>query len=181
MFGIDVGMAFFAALIWWEIVLFLIVGVGLVFALNEESSGGFFFGFAIMFFMPWTGVGSIWASISLIGILYYLVIFLLAGIGWSFFKWRLLVQKEIQVGKDEDLTLEKVKKNISYRKSYDKIIYWILLWPFSALGYLVNDFIYDLVKRIVDKIYTVYDRITDKMLGNSGLTDDEPKSNVGYR
>ena len=180
MFGIDVGLAFFAALIWWEIALFAILMIGFGFSLWEESSKGFAVAFMVILFIPWSGAGSLWASLSLIGIIYYLIVFLLAGIGWSFFKWRLLVQKEIEYGKESNLTLKKVKRNIQNKKDYDKIVYWILLWPFSALGYFLNDFIYDLVKRIVDKIYTVYDRITDRMLGNSGLDEVETDEDKDY-
>lgn len=174
MFGIDLGLAFFAGLIWWEIGLFLVLLIGSGIALKEESSAGFFVAFAVIFFMPWSGVGSIWASVSLVGIMYYLILFILAGIGWSFFKWKLFVQKQIEYHKDRRYgdsayTKKQIKEAIQSKKSYDTIIYWILLWPFSVLGYLVNDFVYNLVKSIVDKIYTIYDRITDKLLDNSDL------------
>ena len=66
---------------------------------------------------------------------------------------------------------KEVKKEITRRKDYDSIVFWILLWPFSALGYLINDFIIDMMRKFVDKIYTVYDKIADKMLSAAGLKD----------
>jgi hypothetical protein len=175
MFGIDLALAFFAGLVWWELVLFGVMVLGSGIALSKESSLGFFIAFGILFFMPWTGAGSLWASISLLDLIYYFIGFILAGIGWSFFKWKLFVQDIISRYSDrgKEYTKQDVKDEINYRKDYDTIIYWITLWPFSLLGYFLNDFVYNLVKSIVDRIYTVYDRITDNLLDKSNFSDSK--------
>ena len=166
MFGLEIGMAFFAGLIWWEILVFGILVFGIGASLFNESALGFVIGFTILTFVNWSGAGSLWATMSLAGLLYYGAVFIVIGIGWSLFKWKLIVQKQIEKGKQYNSSKDEVKREINNKKDYDTIVYWILLWPFSLLGYVVNDFIYDTMKRLIDKIYTLYDRITDRLLGD---------------
>jgi len=164
--GLEIVGTFFAGLIWWEIVIFLGLIIGLGASLYNETALGFFIAFGIFSFINWSGTGSLWATITLSGLLYYGLIFIAIGIGWSLFKWKLLVQREIEDGKRRNFSKEEIKKYINKKKDYDTISYWILLWPFSAFGYFVNDFIYDTMKKLIDKIYTLYDRITDRLLGD---------------
>jgi len=164
--GLEVVGAFFAGLIWWEIVIFLGLVIGLAASLYNETAIGFFVAFGIFSFVNWSGAGSLWSAMTLSGFLYYGLIFIAIGIGWSLFKWKLLVQNEIEKGKKYNSTKNEVKIEINNKKDYDTISYWILLWPFSSAGYLINDFIYDTMKKLIDKIYTLYDRITDRLLGD---------------
>jgi len=182
MFGIDLAFAFLAGLIWWELLLIVVVIIGGGIALKNESSLGFFIGFAILLFVPWTGAGSLWAGIDLISFIWYGVLFIIAGIGWSFFKWKLFVQNIIDRFESNaknyshqhhtQYTKQNIKEEINNSKDYDIIIYWIMLWPFSMIGYFINDFVYNLIKGIIDRIYTVYDRITDKLISKSSFDDE---------
>ena len=171
MFGIDLVMAFVAGLVWWEIIIFLVLIGGLGFSLYEESSIGFAVAFGLFLIINWTGTGALWTTITLSSLLYYFGVYLIAGIGWSFYKWRLFVKEKIayynDMNKNGNYTKSDIKEKILSSKSYDKIVYWIMLWPFSSIGYLINDFIYDTVRKIVAKLYAVYDRITDSLLSDS--------------
>jgi len=166
MFGLEVGMAFLTGLIWWELVLFGILVFEIGASLYKESALGFVIGISILTFVNWSGMGSIWATMTLTGLLYYGVVFIIIGIGWSLFKWKLIVQNEIEKGKLYNSPKDEVKREINYKKDYDTIAYWILLWPFSLLGYVVNDFICNAMKKLINKINTLYDRITDRLLSD---------------
>lgn len=178
MFGFDIVLAFLAGMIWYELVFFGVLLIGCGFSLKFESSLGFIIPLAILLGVNWTGSGSAIALLStmpFLSILWIALMFIIIGVIWSFFKWRNLVKEVIDYSKN--CSIEAVKERISNKKNYDVVAFWIILWPFSVLGYIINDFVYDIVTKFIDKIYSIYDRITDKMLLNSGLVSNKEAKN----
>jgi len=97
------------------------------FSLKNESVLGFYIAFFAMIFNNWSGTGQLFTNINLISSIWYIGIFTLIGIAWSLFKWKKVVEVEIEKGKNEKLKLDDVKYNISRKKDYDTMAYWILL------------------------------------------------------
>lgn len=64
---------------------------------------------------------------------------------------------------DKDNT---VKVSISAGDNKARIIGWMSLWPFSMLGTLVDDLLLRLWQRIYEVFSGVYQRISDKVLGD---------------
>jgi len=183
MLGFDVALAFLVGLVWWEVIIFVAMFVAIGFSLNYESSIGFVIPIAILGSINWTGAGSAFAllsAMSFIGALWSVAVFIGIGVVWSFFKWRNLVKNII--ANTISVKYGEIKYKISNEKSYDVIAFWILLWPMSVAGYVFNDLVRDFMKALIDRIYSIYDRITDKMLSNVGIhnessVDDYEKSN----
>ncbi len=173
--GLELVGAFFVGLVWWEIILFGILVLGFLFSLGNETSIGAVAALGVLFVMSWTGVGALYSVVSFSTLIWGGIVYLIIGLFWSFWKWRLLVSRVIRLmtSSDSNRVYDKneIKREISRRKDYDTIVFWILVWPFSALGYFVNDFIIDMVRKFVEKIYTVYDKIADNMINAAGLKD----------
>jgi hypothetical protein len=160
----DLGIitGFVLGLVWWQMGLFVVLVIGCIWSLSLESAFVFISTLAFLVGIPWAGASSFIATLTFSGVVWYTVSFIGIGLMWSFFKWRLFVIDMIK--KYDNYNKEKLKDKIQSEKDYDVIVFWILAWPFSMLGYLVNDFIIDLTRKLVDKIYTVYDKITDSLL-----------------
>lgn len=174
--GIDLGLAFFAGLVAYEIGLFIILIIAFGFSLNRETSLGVVAIFIVMFTWNWTGTGSLYGALTAWEVLYGLAVWIAIGLFWSRFKWGDLVDKVIEQSKKLKYvkTKQDVKNQIDREKSYDTIAFWILLWPFSVAGFFLTDFIDRVWKQIVDRLYKIYDRIANTKIDASGaFTDDE--------
>lgn len=92
---------------------------------------------------------------NLLGITVNLIIYLIVGLAWSFFKYR---RKTIEILNDTD-TKTKTKQdliNIVKRNiSKSMIVYWIIFFPISILKFLTQD----LVDWIVEQFHGVYNYI----------------------
>lgn len=172
--GIDLAIAFFVGLIWWEYVALFVIVVGFGASLNENSAVWALVLVGAFILIPWTGLGAIFATLTFSGVIGYGIVFLLIGVLWSVFKWSIFVREKIAYyskNKNYKYSKEEVKEKISDSKSNDQIAFWIIMWPFSSLGYFVNDFVYDFVISIVKRISKVYDRITDGLIDSSTLKE----------
>jgi len=171
--GIDLAIAFFVGLIWWEYIVLTAVIVGMGISLNTNSAIGSLVLIAVAFSIPWSGTGAVFATMTFGSFIGYAILFLGIGVIWSIYKWQLFVREKIKHYQEDnkEYTKEEVKYEINRSKSNDQIAFWIILWPFSSLGYLINDFIYDIVIAIVKKITKIYDGITDKLINSSTLKE----------
>ncbi len=170
MFGLDMIAAFFAGLVMWEIFVFGVLCIVIFASLNYESSIAFSLAFVVLMTMSWTGVGSAWAAITLLDLIWFIAVYVVMGIAWSAFKWRQLAirirdsyRASVRDGK-RLYTDSEIKEQIQIKKNYDTFIFWILVWPLSGIGYIINDFIRDIFTKLIDRISTIYDRITDKVM-----------------
>ena len=161
---------FFGALVMWELGLIFIAMVVWGFSLWNETSLGFLAVLVILMSISWTGVGSGWAVISFTDMVWQIVVYLGMGILWSVWKWKteavkvrdscLLYNKSNDNYYSRDDIIIKINDN----KNYDTIGFWIIVWPLSAVGYFINDFIIDTIKSIIKRMYNVYDRITNYVM-----------------
>lgn len=110
------------------------------------------------------------------GMLWWVPVYLALGVAWSFMKWFITLQ---QVRRDilknpDHLTSILIKANIDYDKnaktysisSKEYIIYWMLYWPFSAIGTLLDDLVRELILYVYDKIKFIYVFMIQKTLGS---------------
>lgn len=101
------------------------------------------------------------------------------GIGWSLFRWlKLLKSSAVNILKDKDSFTPNAyyaswevfvaKRFPNASKNKDRIICWIVYWPFSVLAYLLLDFLREFGNWIYDKISGIYkamaDRVKDSLL-----------------
>ena len=167
--GIEVGIAFFAGMLWWQFIVMGILGIGFVASLVNESS--VIFGITLAVFMGffWNVLGL--GTLSVSSVLIFLVVYIGFGLLWSLYKWRLFVleKKEEYINNRQNYTYPKDYTNqdiidyVSRSKDTDQILFWVVLFPFSMLGYFINDFILDIIK----KMTKVYDKITENIINSN--------------
>lgn len=87
------------------------------------------------------------------------IIWLIIGLGWSFFKWFKFARKQYigyqkhKNGTDKSNWIPKVSDN------KERITTWIVFWPFSVIRYAIGNLLRDFFNGII-KIFTGwYDRI----------------------
>ena len=90
------------------------------------------------------------------------------GVTWSIFRWKKLCKKRIEeVKENPDSFMNKeqyVRKDLNPLKSIDKIVSWVIAWPFSFIESVLGD-LYDAIETIVKKyIIRIYTRISDKYI-----------------
>lgn len=149
-------LGFILGLAWWNIAL--IFGTFIIFMLcvfNEIIEGSLFFLAATIGVAAFFGVISI-TTISLVGVISYLLIYLLIGVIWSLIKYKIEVDKIIE--DHENPTLNYIKSRLSVKK----ISFWIIFFPVSIIKFATED----LVDYIVLKLSSVYELIATYSLRN---------------
>lgn len=162
--GFEVVFAFFAGLIWWEILAFIvfsgfIIGV----AWNEKAIVPVVL-LTVMLFWNWSGSGSVLTLDSLLNSAFFLLGYLLIGVLWSFKKWRDNVATAIKEYKTE----REVRYHLDTSYDIDNNLYWVTFWPFSVIGFLLGD----LVQQLIERFKGAYTYITNKMINDALRTND---------
>ena len=156
--GLEFIGVFFAAMVWYEMIILAIVSLAIVGLMWNENGAIPFIGFMGILFYGWgTNEAFITVSSALDAWL-YVAGYIIAGLAWSFFKWGRLVNYYIGYHEHEEDVRYSLK---TY--STDKIAYWIIWWPFSILGFVFDD----AIAWIIDHFKGVYNMITEKMIGNA--------------
>lgn len=150
---------FFAALVWWEIGLFAIALIVGGFSLNNEGGALFTAAIGVLLFY-FFGV-----DFNLINIGIYLA----AGMAWFVFKFRNHVRNVIDECKeaDSEYTKSDVKYKIFRDIDADVVFFWIVAWPFSLIGFFINDFAVYVYKRLRGMM----GNIVDNMIAKAGFKD----------
>jgi len=177
MFGIDLLMAFFAGLIWWQIIALIVLIISCGFALYDENALSMILTLIVGIVIFWSMIVSSLTVLSFSSILGFVVVYFGFGVVWSFLKFRIEVSKIIEYIKNDPYMLknytlkEATKIRIKDNIKNNRIAFWIMFWPFSVTGYFLDDFIYNLFENIekivikfVKRIKSVYDRIADSMI-----------------
>lgn len=108
-----------------------------------------------------------------------IVVFSLAvGAVWSLWKWRRWmlsthVQDQLRAGKndhDERDSDTPYKASNSFpncakpSQNVERIVTWVMLWPFSMIVYFFADFLMDIGRWVYERLGKIYARITDAAL-----------------
>lgn len=150
--------AFFAALVWWELGLFAVAILVSGYSLNSE--GGTLFAAAVgALVFYFFGVDFSFVNIG---------IYLALGMGWFVFKFRNHVRNVIDEAKETGgYTKSEVKSAIYRNINADVVFFWIIAWPFSIIGFFVNDFAVYIYKRL----RVMMGNIVDNMIAAAGFKD----------
>jgi len=112
--------------------------------------------------------------------IFYFSIYIIAGIIWSLFKWFqyvLFLKREYQEN-IKNFTEESLKNSSRERDIIKKIpnpnalnnkgtlFTWIFYWPFSVIGYILNEPLKKIFNFIINNIKGLYQKITDKVLAD---------------
>lgn len=149
---------FFAAIVWYEIIVIGIISVLMVGFLWEEHAIVPFIGLIAILFYDWGTHGAFVQVGSILDVWVFLLVYISFGLFWSFFKWGRLIKKFI---KDYD-SEEDVRYRLS-NFSNDRIAYWVLWWPFSIAGFVFDD----AIQWVIEHFRGVYNMITDKLISSA--------------
>ena len=158
-----------AGFVWWNWVIFLVIGGFLIGAVHEARDGDWgdllwaslisavFFGFM---FSTADSVAHIdFSFASIIGsVLTYTVL----GVIWAFFKWTRIIIQKAKAGQS--------KPDAGYYKS--RIISWIAFFPLSILLWIVVDLISDFWNGVFEVIKGAFNGWSDKLYNKYVPKDD---------
>jgi len=111
---------------------------------------------------------------------FYFFVYTFIGVIWSFFKWfQYIIKLKREYQERISSFTEDSVKNSSWQQSVlrdipnpkatskkSAIFTWIFYWPFSVIGYILNDPIKKFFNFIFNNIKGLYQRITDKVLAD---------------
>jgi len=146
----------------------------------NESASVTFLGLLVFFGITWFfyGVNPFsWIISNPLSALLGIGVYCAVGVLWSLFKWRKrLISEPMQLLMSEArarfVTQNPESDPMDYVHSYDfpskatasynkdRIVSWIVAWPFSVIGYFVGELLYNLFENIYKLFSGLYDRIT---------------------
>lgn len=112
-------------------------------------------------------------NFNIITILLIAIAYLSTGVVWSFFKWikyvkeckserfdgrKFSAEREAEVLKD-------LKYDLKFSRHIERIVTWVSFWPISIIDYALTDFICNMFNKFTNLFKSVYDKITQKILG----------------
>lgn len=166
-----------AILIWVALVLFVIVETALV----ENAAFGWATLMLIICGLAGTGLGVInivpWILHNPISVLWLFIGYLVVGTGYSVIKWTLYVYNKVAEFKEyggnaTSSIWTRYKPYVSENK--ERILGWMVFWPFSAAWTLINDPIRKSFNFIYNHISNFLQSISDRAFANL-----EPQPHVG--
>ena len=164
--GLEFLSAFYASVVWYELIIIAVIfSLSVGFMMNESGTIPFI-GVMGLLIYNWTGTGAILTFSSLLNAWVFILVYIIIGLLWSFFKWGRLVKYYIGEHKNEE-DVRFSLKNVSN----DRIAYWILWWPLSAIGFIFED----AIQWIIEHFKGVYNMITDRLI-NGAYTVEKTKT-----
>lgn len=92
-------------------------------------------------------------------IIVLILLYLIIGIIWSFFKWYLFIKEQV---KSKEITIStKYRIDVTYNKK--KIINWIIVWVPSITWFLINDPIRRVGNFIYNSLEKTYQNVSDSI------------------
>ena len=98
-------------------------------------------------------------DVSLRDLAIYVVGYLVAGVIWSFFRYKRFIVAKVELYKEVDPLNTHRVTNYHPSNMLDTITAWIIIWPFSLIENLCGDIIHG-IETLVKKVFKgVYNRI----------------------
>ncbi len=156
-------------LTWPALVILLILGIA--FEHNGNRACAVFTGLVAML------VSYFFFNVPLQTIALATVGYLIVGVVWSFWRYKVHVEKEIasiQSMRKLDMNIKnRMLHNLSPSNNLSKITAWIIVWPFSVIENLIGDIIVS-IQTLVTKVFKgVYHKIYTSRV--QALLDAEEK------
>lgn len=141
--------------------LAILCGLGILFEHNEAR------GTAIFILLVSAVTAFFFFDVTAIQLATIAGIYLVVGTVWSFWRYRRYVRREVEIIKHGDYTPDVTSIKLGYltpANNTERIVGWIIVWPFSAIDNLVGDFINlltELVNTAFRKVYaSIYEAAT---------------------
>ena len=165
-------LGLYAGMVWYELVFVGIFLFGAGFSIKEENGIVFTLltAFGIIYLQPtMEQIENYWM---------YIPMYLLVGFGWSLFKHSIVVSQCVQyVTKkwesihkyDNDIEeknsriMNEIKEEIEDNSNIQTRSYWVVLFPFSMIGFLLGDLLTD----IINRLGFIYDRISTYIINKN--------------
>lgn len=157
---IDAILVFAAAwfVSWPALVLFFIFGVT---AEHNESRG------VAIFWALVAAVSSVlYFNVSIFDVGLYAVAYLVAGIVWSFYRYKRFIVAKIAQLSEINSNMNRVG-DYHPSKMLDTITAWIIIWPFSLLENLCGDIINGIESLVKGVFKGVYNRIYENAINDN--------------
>ena len=164
---IEIITAFFAGVfLSWPGLLGLAL-LGVLFEHNEASGWAIFTAIVLAVLAYFT------YAVPLATIAIFAGLYLVAGLLWSFWRYKRLVSTVVEENRNASDTAKKFALGqIHPKRQLSTITYWIVIWPFSFIGCLAGDFI-DAIETLITKVFKgVYNRIHASAAKQLGITLD---------
>jgi hypothetical protein len=156
----------FSALAWYYMIGIIVIGIWFLGAIFSESLE-----FSLLSLALFIGLGHIsgWydlTTIDLINTFYIVVVYLIIGVLWSFFKYKhevKLIIEYIKIDNRKGINLkDEAKKEINYQLKKSRIYQWIMFFPASMLKFVFGD----MVEYIIKRLGKVYDKIAEYVINS---------------
>ena len=113
-------------------------------------------------------------------ILFYLIGYVFTGVLWAVTKWYFFLRKNARLFAEWKIKCPEVtayptlayahdfeyNPQVSHHKS--DLIFWMSYWPFSLLGFFINDLVRKLFQYIYDELSGFLQRMSDRAFGVKG-------------
>lgn len=148
--------------IWFFISLFVVLCLEMVCAENEEPAWGAFCLIAWLVFIALVTDARPheWALRHWIVMVVSVPIYVASGIGWALFKWKGYVRRELSGSSTPATSSTFDYLDPSRDENRERIITWMMLWPFSLLWWLLK-WPRELFAVAFDQMLSAFKRIVD--------------------
>ena len=145
---------------WPALTLFCVFGI---WCEHGESRG-----FAVFWALLAAGTAFAYFDVPLVDIAVYAVAYLIAGVVWSFYRYKRFIVAKVETLREMNYRLESISQ-YHPTKMLDTITAWIIIWPFSLLDNLCGDIING-IETLVKKVFKgVYNRIYENAIKDIGI------------
>jgi hypothetical protein len=160
-------IGFLGGIAFWPVLIILVeMCVLTAFVANDRGGMATVSVVVTLILLQWLGypiAAFIWQNP--LTVVVWLLAYLGMGIGYSFFKWDRFVAKwrrEYDESKTKDGRDRIWRARPVAGESKDRIIGWMMFWPWSLFWWLVADFVSELFLAIYRKLGNLYDRVTSR-------------------
>jgi len=140
----------------------IVVSFTILVCLSEEASPGWATGVAIATALILQFFGNVpiftWLRHNPKEFIFSLFLYLLAGVVYSIGKWSVFIKKKAK----KDFAYSKKPSTVMVDEHSDRIIGWMVFWPWNAAWTLLNDPIRWAFESIFEKTKALFQRIADK-------------------
>ena len=105
---------------------------------------------------------ALWQNLGAV-ILFFFAYFIIGGV-WSLFKWYFYL-KQVRRGMNKNNDRERPYHSYAANNKA-KIMAWIGHWPFSIIGTVIGDFVFEIGRKVFDYLGGTYARIEKHVFGD---------------
>lgn len=100
----------------------------------------------------------------------YVLIYIIIGIGWSFFKWYAYLRKKRDYYREHNFKDPKIP---GFKENVSRIVSWMMYWPFSALWTLTHNLFRDVFNFLTEQLRGAYEKVTKNVFKEFEKKEEE--------